>query len=71
MLDRNAEAVVYLQQALRLNPDSAPTHNNLGVALQRLGKFEAAQKHFARARHIDPTYATAVKNNIDNQENLK
>ncbi len=40
------EAIDKLEQALKLSPDLTEAHYNLGVALSRLGKSEAAQKHF-------------------------
>ena len=61
MLKRYVEAVEHLTQAVKLDPDSAAAHNNLGVALQRQGKFQKAQGHFTRALQIDPDYGPARK----------
>ena len=52
---RMAEAVEQLNEALRLNPNSAEAHNNLGVVLLRSGKGRREHsaflgRHTAKAR---------------------
>jgi Flp pilus assembly protein TadD len=40
--------------ALRLNPDYAEAHNNLGIALAGQGRFKEAADHFSEALRIRP-----------------
>jgi len=47
---------------LRLNPDSAPTHYNLGFALSAAGQRDDAAAQFQEAVRIDPDYAQAHNN---------
>ena len=56
------EAVAYLEQALRLNPDYAEAHYNLGVTLQQAGKVPEAIGHYEQALRINPDYAEAHNN---------
>ena len=58
------KAINYFSEALRLNPEFAEAHNNLGVVLARLGKFEDAGVHFREALRIKPGYVHA-KNNLN------
>jgi len=57
MQSRLDEAAVQLSAALRLNPDFAEAHRNLGVALARQSKMEDAIAHFSRAVQLTPTNA--------------
>src|SRR5437773_12386730 len=41
-MGQHDRATEYMGQALRLKPDYAEAHNNLGVALQEQGKLEEA-----------------------------
>ena len=50
------------QQALRLQPDYALAHNNLGHALLALGKPDDAEHHFREAVRLDPRNADAHYN---------
>ncbi len=59
---RAAEAAPHFRDALRLNPDSAPTHYNLGIALSALGDRAAALAEFREAVRLDPTHAQAQNN---------
>ena len=56
------EAVTLLQTALRLNPANAEAHNNLGVAYQRMGRYEDAAREHQEALRLFPTYAEAYNN---------
>ena len=56
------EAVAYLEQALRLNPDYAEAHYNLGVTLQQAGKVPEAIGHYEQALRINPDYIEAHYN---------
>jgi len=52
--DRFPEAVTEYRAALRLDPDYAKAHNNLGGALQMVGAGEEALACFEKARQLDP-----------------
>jgi len=56
------EAIAEFRQSLRLNPDSAPTHYNLGFALSARGRRDEAISAFQDALRIDPDYAQAHNN---------
>lgn len=49
-----AEAESHLRQAIRLNPQSAEAHNNLGNALQRQGRLDEALRSHEQALRLDP-----------------
>jgi Flp pilus assembly protein TadD len=51
-----------LRQALRLNPDDASTHLELGVALQEEGSLDEAIRQYRRAIQIDVNLAGAHNN---------
>ncbi len=51
---RFADAVEPLKQALKLKPDYADAHYNLGVALNSLGRPDEAIESFKRAVALDP-----------------
>ena len=59
------EATVHYYKVLKLKPKSVETHNNLGVALGKLGKVQAAIGHYTKALEIEPRYAEA-RNNLGN-----
>ena len=48
-LDRTAEAVIYFERVLAVEPGNGGTHYNLGMALERLGKIERAIEHYDEA----------------------
>jgi Flp pilus assembly protein TadD len=56
------EAISQFQEAIRLRPDNANAHNNLGVALYRKGRTGEAIRHFEEAVRLKPDYADARKN---------
>ncbi len=56
------EAVAQFQESLRLNPNSAPTHYNLGVALSALHRGQDAAVEFAETVRLDPNHADAHNN---------
>ena len=41
------------------DPANAVTHNNLGIALQRIESDDKAEEHYARAVEIDAKFAEA------------
>jgi Tfp pilus assembly protein PilF len=47
----NEAAVRLIRQALKLNPQSAAVHFNVGVALRQLERYEEALDSFDRAIH--------------------
>lgn len=48
------EALMRYERAEQLEPGNAEVLNNLGVALEAVGRYEEAGEVYARARHIDP-----------------
>ena len=48
--------------AIKLNPDFALAHNNLGSSLPDEGKNEEAIAHYKMAIGLKPDYAEAKKN---------
>lgn len=46
---RYEEAFEYLSQALDMNPQSVFLYNRIGIALRKLGRFEAAEKYYLKA----------------------
>jgi protein O-mannosyl-transferase len=59
---RLPEAVEQLNEALRLNPNSAEAHTTLGVVLLRSGKAEESIPHFLAALRLKPDWALARDN---------
>lgn len=57
-----AAAVVEWSKALELEPDEAPAHNNLGLALVETGKVEEGMEHYRRALELSPGYPEAHNN---------
>ncbi len=49
------EAIVHLREALRIDPEYADGHYNLGVLLAQQGRLEEAIDHYREAVRIDPT----------------
>jgi protein O-mannosyl-transferase len=56
------EAMEQLNEALRLNPASAETHEALGVVLALSGKPEESISHFSTAIRLRPDWAAAREN---------
>jgi protein O-mannosyl-transferase len=54
------KAVAHYLEALRLKPDYAEAHNNLGLALMRKGKGDEAAAQFREALKNDPEYTEAL-----------
>jgi superkiller protein 3 len=52
------------EQALRINPDDASAHYNLGNALQQIGQLPEAIEQYQQALQIKPDYADA-RNNLE------
>ncbi len=62
--DLNAAKQAF-EQALRVNPQFATAHNNLGVLSAQLGDTDAAMSYFIAALDSDPTERNALINLID------
>src|SRR5262249_33707700 len=56
------EALRYLQAAVVLRPQAAAAHNNLGAALQGLGRLDEALAAFQQATACAPRHAMAHSN---------
>jgi Tfp pilus assembly protein PilF len=59
---RPREATAELRQSLKLNPESAPTHYNLGLALIAQRQFDDATLELQEAVRLAPDYADAHNN---------
>src|SRR2546423_12658967 len=53
------EAAAHYEQALRLYPDFAEAHDNLGIALQHLKEWREAVNRHPQATGLDPSFAAA------------
>jgi tetratricopeptide (TPR) repeat protein len=53
----HAEQLDQLEDAVRIRPDSAVAHHNLGAALANLGKYDEAEKEFCQAIELAPQNA--------------
>ena len=61
-LGRSEEAVVSQKQAVRLSPDFAEAHNNLGYLLAAQGRLAEAVPHYEEALRLNPGDAKALDN---------
>jgi Tfp pilus assembly protein PilF len=57
-----AEAETEFRESLRLNPESAPTHYNIGLVFSMQRKYQEAAAEFQNATRLDPNYAEAHNN---------
>jgi tetratricopeptide (TPR) repeat protein len=63
MPGRLPDAIAQFEAALRINPNFAEAHNNLGIALASTGRgLPEAVTHFETALRINPGYAQASAN---------
>ena len=58
----HATAERLIRQALRENPNSDTYHNNLGKALQGLGRLEEAADSYRRTLELNPNHVLACNN---------
>ena len=56
------DAIRQYQEALRLQPDDAKAHNNLGIAFYQQRRTGEAIRQFQEALRLKPDYAGARKN---------
>jgi len=56
------EAVAHLHEVLRLNPEDPEAHNNMGGALQRMGRYEDALREHEEALRLNPALVEARYN---------
>lgn len=66
---RSEDALAPMRRALELSPDDYEIHNNLGLALQRLGLLTEAAGSYSSAIELRPDYA-AAHNNLANVYSL-
>jgi tetratricopeptide (TPR) repeat protein len=57
-------AAAEYKKAIRLKPDFADAHNNLGVALAQQGQYGAAAVEYKKAIRLKPDYAGVAHNNL-------
>jgi lipoprotein NlpI len=70
--ERNfAGAAARFEAALKIRPDWAEAHNNLGIALASQGKISAALAHFERAVALNPSMSDARANRDQARTALK
>jgi len=56
------KAIAHYSEALRINPQYAEVHDNLGIALSNEGETEKARAHFREAIRLDPEHTMAHYN---------
>ena len=56
------ESIIHYEIAIKINPQNADAHNNIGASLNDLEEFEKAIKHLNIAIKINPDFANAYHN---------
>ena len=56
---RIGEAITQYEQTLRIEPDYAEAHCNLGIALEKAGRMPEAIQHYKRALKLRPDLTVA------------
>ena len=54
-----SEAIAHYSEALRIKPKYADAHNNLGLALNTLGRTDEAIQEFSQVLKINPEHPVA------------
>ena len=57
--EQNEEALLQLQEVVKLKPDHAAAHLNLGVALFKLRRVDEAKAEFGEVLRLNPQNKTA------------
>jgi tetratricopeptide (TPR) repeat protein len=70
-LGRFKQAAEHFSEALKIEPDSAESHDNLGVLLAQMGRLEEAIGHFKKALEINNSYEAARTHLQDLQKVLQ
>lgn len=65
MDDQDAEAVLALQEAVRLNPELAEAHFRLGLGYEALGKHEEAESEYKKAVETYKKYLAENDNDAE------
>jgi len=55
-------AIKHLNKAISLKPNSPDAHNNLGLSLKTLGRFNEAAKRYRKALALDPNHVETLNN---------
>jgi Flp pilus assembly protein TadD len=55
-------SITLLKRAIEVTPDNYAPRNNLGMALERLGRIDEAIYFYQEALHINPNYTQALNN---------
>ena len=58
----NQQGVNFMSEALRIRPNAAETHSNLGIALRNLNRLDDALMSYDKALAIKPDYPEALNN---------
>jgi Flp pilus assembly protein TadD len=53
------EAISHYEQALRIKPDLAEAHYDLGIASEQAGSVQEAIRHYEQALRLKPDFAEA------------
>ena len=54
---RLSESLAPVQSAVKLSPQDAEAHSNLGITVQELGKLEGAEASLGQVIALRPNYA--------------
>ena len=69
--DQDAEAVLALQEAVRLDPDLAEAHFRLGLGYESLGKREEAESEYKKAVETYKKYLDENDNDAEAHTNSR
>jgi tetratricopeptide (TPR) repeat protein len=61
-LEREEQAMRFLQRALEINPANSAALNEMGVRLRQAGRFDEAADYYQQAIVADPSYGPAYLN---------